>query len=88
SDYADFSGIDGTKLLKIEHAVHKAFIEVNEEGSEASAATAVVLNIKMSLSPNIKKPVIFRADHPFIFIIWHKKTDAILFIGRFVEPVK
>jgi serpin B len=89
SDSADFSGIDGTKKLKISDVIHKAFVEVNEEGTEAAAVTAIQERAIVSVHPpKIKKPVIFRADHPFIFIIQHNKTDAILFMGRFYEPGK
>ncbi|WP_353683656.1 serpin family protein [Thermodesulfovibrio sp. 3907-1M] len=85
SNFADFSGMDGTKKLKIDKVIHKAFVEVNEEGTEAAAATAVVMVTKSALNEP-KKPVVFRADHPFIFIIQHNKTGAILFIGRVYEP--
>lgn len=87
SDLADFSGMDGTKMLKIGSVIHKAFVEVNEEGTEAAAATGVVMVTKLSVQER-KKPVTFRADHPFIFIIQHNKTCAILFIGRVYEPGK
>lgn len=87
SNDADFSGMDGTKKLKIDKVIHKAFVEVNEEGTEAAAATAVIMLSKAS-AERIKKPVVFRADHPFIFIIQHNKTGAILFIGKVYEPKK
>ncbi len=87
SDAADFSGMDGTKKLKIADVIHKAFVEVNEEGTEAAAATGVIMVTKAAVH-EIKKPVTFRADHPFIFIIQHNKTGAILFIGRVYEPGK
>lgn len=80
---ADFSGINGKKNLYISEVIHKAFVEVNEEGTEAAAATAVVLNIKAL----IKEPV-FNADHPFIFLIRDKKTGSILFMGRVMDPNK
>ncbi|GAQ94694.1 serpin B [Thermodesulfovibrio aggregans] len=85
SDDADFSGMDGTKKLKIDDVIHKAFVEVNEEGTEAAAATAVIMLSKASVE-RTKKPVVFRADHPFIFIIQHNTTGAILFIGKVYEP--
>ncbi|GER92390.1 serpin family protein [hot springs metagenome] len=87
SNDADFSGMDGTKKLKIDKVIHKAFVEVNEEGTEAAAATAVIMVTKSAVE-EVKKPVIFRADHPFIFIIQHNKTSAILFFGRVHEPKK
>ncbi len=73
------------KKLKIDDVIHKAFVEVNEEGTEAAAATAVIMLSKASVE-RTKKPVVFRADHPFIFIIQHNTTGAILFIGKVYEP--
>ena len=78
---ADFSGLDGTKTLKIQEIIHQAFVEVNEEGTEAAAATAVVIG-KESASIN----PIFKADRPFIFIIQEKSTGAILFLGKVMDP--
>ncbi len=78
---ADLSGLTGRKELRITEVVHQAFVEVNEEGTEAAAATAVVIGIKMVL----KKPV-FRADHPFIFIIQERQSGTILFMGRVINP--
>ncbi len=80
---ADLSGMTGQKELLITEVVHQAFVEVNEEGTEAAAATGVVVGIKMVSS----KPV-FRADHPFIFIIQERQTGTILFLGRVVNPAK
>jgi serpin B len=80
---ADFSKIDGKKDLFIQNVFHKAFIEVNEEGTEAAAATAVVVGLK-SVSP--KEYKIFKANHPFIFFIVDKRTDLILFMGKIVNP--
>jgi len=79
---ADFSKITGRKDLFISNVIHKAFIDVNEEGTEAAAATAVI--IKKGLS----KTLTFRADHPFVFLIYENKTGSILFIGRIVDPTK
>jgi serpin B len=76
---ADFSGMDGTDRLYISSVIHQAFVEVNEEGTEAAAATAVVMLEK-------GMPTTFRADHPFIFIIREKETGSILFLGRVVNP--
>ena len=80
---ADFSGINGKGDLWISDVFHQAFIEVNEEGTEAAAATAVV----MTLSMLILYPV-FRADHPFIFIIKDNRSGSILFIGRLINPAE
>ena len=78
---ADFSGLNGRKDLYITAVIHKAVIDVNEEGSEAAAATAVVIGTKMAPRKNY-----FRADRPFIFLIRHNETGAILFLGRVVRP--
>lgn len=79
---ADFSGMDGTKLLYISAVVHKAFVEVNEEGTEAAAATAVVMALRGMPAP----PPEFRADHPFVYLIRDTRTGCILFIGRVANP--
>ncbi|MFH0875557.1 MAG: serpin family protein [archaeon] len=82
---ADFSGMDGTKTLFISEVIHQAFVKVDEEGTQAAAATAVIMT-KSSAGPSQRK--IFRADHPFIFIIQEKNTGNILFIGRVTDPNK
>ncbi|WP_346354356.1 serpin family protein [Azotosporobacter soli] len=82
---ADLSGMDGRKDLYISHVIHQAMIEVNEKGSEAAAATAVVVGLKSFLP---QQPTIFRADHPFLFLIVHKPTDSILFMGAVNDPSK
>jgi serpin B len=81
---ADFSGMDGTKDLFISGVVHKAFVDVNEEGTEAAAATGVVIGLT-SARPDATP--IFRADHPFVFLITEKDSGTILFAGRVVNPV-
>jgi len=85
TDAADLSGMDGTQNLFVSSVVHKAFVDVNEEGTEAAAATGVIINMKTSLGGD-ETPT-FRADHPFIFCIIEKETGAILFMGRVVDPV-
>ena len=79
---ADFSGITGEKRLYITGVIHQAFIEVNEEGSEAAGATAVIMGTK-SVAPKTPE---FKADRPFTFLIRHKPTGAILFMGRIANP--
>jgi len=83
---ADFSGMDGTRNLYIDNVIHQAFVEVNEEGTEAAAATAVIMG--WGSVGDVEEPVIsvFRADHPFIFIIQQKETGNILFMGRVSNP--
>jgi serpin B len=82
---ADLSGMDGKKdHLFIGMAIHKAYVDVNEEGTEAAAATAVGIRTTSMPAP----PPVFRADHPFLFVIRHNSTGAILFMGRVVNPLK
>ena len=73
----------GTDDLYISAVVHKAYIEVDEEGTEAAAATAVVMRMKSSLPP---PAVEFRADHPFAFLIRDVDSGAILFMGVCDDP--
>jgi len=80
---ADFSGITGKKELYISKVLHKAFVEINEEGTEAAAATGIVMEIT---SVRLRK--IFKADHPFVFIIHENKYGNILFFGRIINPQK
>ena len=82
---ADFSKMySGDDKLCISLVIHKAYVDVNEEGTEAAAATGVVM--KRAAAPIIQKPIIFRADHPFVFAIRHNASDAILFLGRVERP--
>jgi serpin B len=81
---ANFSGMDGTYDLFISAVVHKAFVDVNEQGTEAAAATAVVMGLRSAPA----RPLVFRADRPFIFLIRDTKTGSILFIGRVMNPKK
>jgi serpin B len=78
---ADFSGINGKRDLYIQHLIHQAMIDVNEEGSEAAAVTAVVMGLK-----SINLNLVFQADHPFVFAIIHQKTGSVLFLGRVADP--
>jgi len=82
---ADFSGMDGSRALFIAAALHKAFLEVNEQGSEAAAASAVVMQLR-SAPP--QRPPVFRADHPFLFLIRERASGSILFLGRYCAPEK
>jgi serine protease inhibitor len=72
-----------TNNLKISDVFHKAFIEVNEEGSEAAAATAVVIAVK-----SINREKLFQANRPFLFVIKEKSTNTILFMGKVGDPTK
>lgn len=80
---ADFSGMTGGKDLFISKVLHNSFIEVNEKGAKAAAATAVIMAEKIMVG---KPPVYFRADHPFVFIIRDKVSGTILFAGRLAQP--
>jgi serpin B len=81
---ADFSGMDGTGGLWIDDVFHSAFVDVNEEGTEAAAATATSMTMGMTFP--IEPIPVFRADHPFIFLIQDSDTGNILFMGRVVNP--
>jgi serpin B len=81
---ADFSGIEASKL-SLQAVIHKAFVEVNEKGTEAAAATAVEMTFTASPSQNIQPPLPeFTADRPFMYLIRDRHTGAILFLGRYV----
>ena len=84
SNQADLSAIDGGRgqRLYVSKMLQKSFIEVNEHGTEASAASAASIDVRVGGGP---KP--FIADHPFIFVIHDSEWNAILFMGRFAEPV-
>jgi serpin B len=78
---ADFSGMDGVRDLYVSGVFHKAWGEVNEEGTEAAAATAVGVQMLA-----IRRTPVFRADHPFIFLIRDTRSGSILFLGRMMNP--
>jgi serpin B len=82
-DVADFSGMNGKKDLYIFAVIHKAYVDVNEEGTEAAAATGVVVGITSVMPGRIP---VFRADHPFLFLIRDNHSGSILFIGRVMNP--
>ncbi|XP_049620953.1 leukocyte elastase inhibitor-like [Suncus etruscus] len=81
SSQADLSGMSGTRDLFISKIVHKSFVEVNEEGTEAAAATAAIATFCM-LMPEEH----FVCDHPFLFMIRHNASRSILFMGRLTSP--
>jgi serpin B len=84
SSSADFSGICAEERLSISGVYHKAFIDVNEAGTEAAAATGVVM--ARSAAPPQTPPPVFRADHPFLFLIRDVQNGAVLFLGRLQRP--
>jgi serpin B len=79
---ADFSGMTGNRELFIRDAVHKAFVSVDEFGTEAAAASVVI--VQAGIPP--EEPVTITIDRPFIFLIRDIKTGTILFIGRVLNP--
>ncbi len=86
SGEADFSGISSTEALYISVVLHKAYVDVNEEGTEAAAATGVVMRAMAARRP---QPVpVFRADHPFLFLIRDTRAGSVLFMGRLTNPSK
>jgi serpin B len=87
--HADFSGMsDNPRGLFISAVIHKAFIDVNEEGTEAAAATGITLRSAMARMPDRTPPIVFRADHPFLFLIRDNRSGGLLFMGRVVDPTK
>jgi serpin B len=86
---ADFSSITGGMSLSISAAIHKAYIDVDENGTEAAAATAVIMT-EMAMQPRTPPPppIVFTADHPFLFLIRDNSSGAILFMGRVTDPTK
>jgi serpin B len=80
---ADLSGMDDKKDLFVSAVLHKAFVDVNEQGTEAAAATGAVVTLKAAVP---QETPTFRADHPFVFLIRDNATGAILFMGRVVDP--
>lgn len=80
---ADFSGMTGRRDLFVGMVIHEARVEVNEEGTEAAAATAVKMK---RAHPRRRRPVSFIADHPFLFLILDNQDGSIMFMGRVVNP--
>ena len=81
---ADFSGIGPKRGLAIAGVFHKAFVDVSEEGTEAAAATGVTMHATVMRMP--EPAVVFRADHPFLFLIRDTRSGVVLFIGRLMNP--
>lgn len=82
---ADFTGMTEKRELFLSAVIHKAFVDVNEEGTEAAAATAVIATRAMATMRPVP-PIVFRADHPFVFLIRDNRSGAILFMGRVTNP--
>jgi len=84
SGNADFSGIFGSRDLFIGNVIHQSFIEVDEEGTEAAAATAVIISRTSMIIED--EPKVFNANRPFIYMLFDEITDVILFMGRLERP--
>jgi serpin B len=80
---ADFSGMNGTRDLYISKAIHQTFVDLDENGTEAAAATAIVMRAGAAFQ---QPQIVFRADHPFLFLIRDDLTGSILFMGRLADP--
>jgi serpin B len=93
-EYANFSGIydedkitnPDEKKLYISKVIHQAFVDVQEEGTEAAAATAVIMDTCESVEPDPEPTREFKADHPFLFFIEDTRTNCILFMGKIEAP--
>lgn len=83
SEQAEFGRMTSAEELKISAVIHKAFVEVDETGTEAAAATGVVMEARAAIP---SEPKVFRADRPFLFMIRHQQSGAILFAGRLSDP--
>jgi serpin B len=95
TDAADFSGmatipypgeVRGAIGLKISHVIHEAWLDVDELGTEAAAATGVTEMVVVAEKREERPPVVFRADKPFLFVLRDRRTGLILFMGRYVAP--
>ena len=84
---ADFSGMSAREKLVLSGVIHQAYVAVDEEGTEAAAATAVMM-VGAEMHGDKPEPKVFTADHPFLFLVRHRPTGAILFMGRVVNPVQ
>lgn len=83
---ADFSWMTGNRDFYISAVLHKAYVDVNEEGTEAAAATGIIMRATAVRVPRPEQPPVFRADHPFVFAIRDNRNGAVLFMGRLADP--
>ena len=87
SNQANFSGMTSEERVKIDEVLHKAFVDVHEKGTEAAAATAVIIaKVTAILNPKLPPRANFHADKPFMFLIRENRTGSILFMGRVNDP--
>ena len=87
SKAADFSGMTGDKTLYIGAVEHQAYVDVNEEGTEAAAATAVAMMTRMAVVRE-PEPVVVKVDRPFLYFVRHKRSGEVLFMGRMMNPAE
>jgi serpin B len=85
-EQADFSGMTREAPLFLGRALHKAFVAVDEKGTEAAAATVVMA--ELGAAPDRTEPIAFTVDHPFLFLIRHAGSGCVLFLGRVVDPTQ
>jgi serine protease inhibitor len=83
---ADLSGVDGRRFFFIDAALHRCVVAVDEEGTEAAAAT--FLGVSFGRMARQDRPRIFHADHPFLFLIRQRSTGTLLFVGRVQDPTR
>jgi serpin B len=86
TNLANFSGMDGKRDFVMSAVIHKAYIDVDEQGTEAAAATTVVIRRRLAIRSIRLQPPVFRADHPFLFLIRDNRSGCILFMGRVTDP--
>ena len=86
ADFSRMARVTGGQGLYLGLVIHKAFVAVDEEGTEAAAATAVTL--ELTAEPNPPQPPAFTADRPFFFLIRHEQTGSLLFVGRVADPTR
>jgi len=83
---ADFSAMTSAQKLMIDQVIHKTFIKLDEAGTEAAAVTAITVRAAAAMRRNPPEPIVFRVDHPFLYLLRHQATGTILFMGRIIDP--
>jgi serpin B len=86
ADFSEMAPITPSSYLAISHVFHKTFMELNEEGTEAAASTAVVMEPFGAAPSPPQKPIVLKVNRPFLFAIQHRASGACLFLGRVVDP--
>ena len=88
SDQAEFSNLSQSVPLKIDTVLHQALVEVNETGTEAAAATAIIMAQAASAEEEVPERILFNINHPFVFSIYDSQSGVILFMGQLLTPPK